>query len=308
MRPVRTALDPLAPAGAGWIPVTDRERLDAALRRAEAGQEVSILPPGLSRDGASVLILGFRSAGRAQWPVANDRRLRDLPPRAAAPRRKRESCTWRRRPTGYVSAWFTHRAAKLNGSSRRTIAFTSTTISSTWAARSGSMRCCASCSCALGRPLHADPSLARVYEGMSSTDRHRFLRRVHSASPGAPQYVLHALGRERDPAVVARALIEGVEATGSFAAEVRDVLYHLQPMANLMFVQDVAVVLLDRVVQGYMSQLVRTPEEVVVETVIRSSSVFGPRGTGELWLDPDFRKRHRMQRTARAYLQIDAQG
>jgi arginine deiminase len=148
--------------------------------------------------------------------------------------------------------------------------------------------------------------LARVYEQMSSTDRGRFLERVHDVSPGAPVWVLRELAAERDPAVVARALIEGVEATNSFAAEVEDALYHLQPMANLIFMQDVAVVLLDRVIQGYMSQLVRMPEEVVVETILRHSAVFGPRGTGEFWIDPAFRERHRMRRAAREYVQIDA--
>ncbi len=148
--------------------------------------------------------------------------------------------------------------------------------------------------------------LARVYEQMSGTDRRRFLQRVHDVSPGAPLYVLSELAKVRDPAVVARALVEGVEASNSFAAEVEDALYHVQPMANLIFMQDVAAVLLDRVVQGYMSQLVRLPEEIVVETVVRLSHVFGPRGTGEFWIDPDFRKRHRMARTAREYVQLDA--
>jgi arginine deiminase len=87
---------------------------------------------------------------------------------------------------------------------------------------------------------------------------------------------------------------------------VKDALYHIQPMANLIFMRDAAAVVLDRVVQGYMSQLVRMPEEIVVETVIRLSSVFGPRGTGEFWIDPAFRERHRMTRTAREYVQIDA--
>jgi arginine deiminase len=148
--------------------------------------------------------------------------------------------------------------------------------------------------------------LARVYEQMSSTDREQFLTSVHDVSPGAPSYVLRQLAEEPDPAVVARALIEGVEATRCFAAEVEDALYHLQPMANLIFMQDVAVVLLDRVVQGYMSQLVRMPEEVVVETVIRRSNVFGPLGSGEFWIDPSFRARHRMRRTAWEYVQLDA--
>lgn len=148
--------------------------------------------------------------------------------------------------------------------------------------------------------------LARVYEQMSGTDRGRFLTRVHDVSPGAPLYVLRELGEERDPLVVARALIEGVEAKSSFAAEVDESLYHLQPMANLMCLQDAAVVVLDRVVQGYMSQLVRLPEEVVIETVIRLSNAFGPRGTGEFWIDPAFRERHRMRRTAHEYVQIDA--
>jgi arginine deiminase len=159
----------------------------------------------------------------------------------------------------------------------------------------------------LGATVHEfSDLLARVYEQMSGTDRERFLERVHDVSPGAPHYVLRDLGAERDPAVVARALIEGVEASNSFAAEVEDALYHLAPMANLIFMQDVAAVLLDRVVQGYMSQLVRMPEEIVVETVIRLSNVFGPRGTGEFWIDPAFRERHRMRRTAREYVQIDA--
>ena len=159
----------------------------------------------------------------------------------------------------------------------------------------------------LGARVHEFTDLlARVYEQMSGSDRRRFLLRVHDVSPGAPLYVLRALERERDPAVVARALVEGVEARESFAAEVEDALYHLQPMANLIFMQDAAAVLLDRVVQGYMSQLVRMPEEIVVETVIRLSNVFGPRGTGEFWIDPAFRERHRMRRTAREYVQIDA--
>lgn len=159
----------------------------------------------------------------------------------------------------------------------------------------------------LGATVHElEDLLARVYETMSGTDRERFLERVHDVSPGAPLYVLRDLAAERDPAVVARALIEGVEAENSFAAEVEDALYHLAPMANLIFIQDVAAVLLDRVVQGYMSQLVRLPEEIVVETVIRLSNVFGPRGTGEFWIDPAFRERHRMRRTAREYVQIDA--
>ena len=148
--------------------------------------------------------------------------------------------------------------------------------------------------------------LARVYQQMSSTDRGQFLESVHDVSPGAPSYVLRQLAEETDPGVVARALIEGVEAARSFAAEVEDALYHLQPMANLIFMQDVAVVLLDRVVQGYMSQLVRMPEEVVVETVIRRSNVFGPLGSGEFWIDPSFRARHRMRRTAWEYVQLDA--
>jgi len=159
----------------------------------------------------------------------------------------------------------------------------------------------------LGARVHEFTDLlARVYEQMSGSDRRRFLQRVHDVSPGAPLYVLRELEKERDPAVVARALIEGVEATNSFAAEVEDALYHIQPMANLMFMSDAAVVLLDRVVQGYMSQLVRMPEEIVVETVIRLSNVFGPRGTGEFWIDPAFRERHRMRRTAREYVQLDA--
>jgi arginine deiminase len=159
----------------------------------------------------------------------------------------------------------------------------------------------------LGARVHEFTDLlARVYEQMSGTDRRRFLQRVHDVSPGAPLYVLRELAKVRDPLVVARALVEGVEATNSFAAEVEDALYHIQPMANLIFMQDAAAVLLDRVVQGYMSQLVRLPEEIVVETVVRLSNVFGPRGTGEFWIDPAFRERHRMRRTAREYVQLDA--
>jgi arginine deiminase len=148
--------------------------------------------------------------------------------------------------------------------------------------------------------------LANVYEQMSSFDRRAFLQKVHDVNPGAPSYVLRDLAEVESAAVVARAIIEGVEATSSFAAAVEDAFYYLEPMANLIFMQDVAVVLLDRVIQGYMSQLVRMPEEVVVETVIRLSSVFGPRGTGEFWIDPDFRARHRMHRSVREYMQIDA--
>lgn len=160
----------------------------------------------------------------------------------------------------------------------------------------------------LGTTVHElGDLLAGVYERMSTTDRARFLEQVHDVSPGAPLFVLKELAAERDPRVVARALIEGVEATNSFAAEVEDVLYHLQPLANLMFMQDAGVVLLDRVVQGYMSQLVRMPEEVVVETVMRNSHVFGPRSSGEFWIDPSFRERHRMRRAAREYVQIDAE-
>lgn len=159
----------------------------------------------------------------------------------------------------------------------------------------------------LGARVHAfGDLLARVYEQMSSTDREQFLASVHDVSPGAPSYVLRQLAEEPEPAVVTQALIEGVEASRSFAAEVEDALYHLQPMANLIFLQDVAVVLLDRVIQGYMSQLVRMPEEVVVETVIRRSKVFGPLGSGEFWIDPSFRARHRMRRTAWEYVQLDA--
>jgi arginine deiminase len=159
----------------------------------------------------------------------------------------------------------------------------------------------------LGCAVHELQDLvADVYESMSSTDRGRFLERVHDVSPGAPVYVLRELAAEADARVVASALIEGVSAQHSFAAEVEDALYHLQPMANLLFLHDTAVVVLDRIVQGYMSQLVRMPEEVLVETVIRQSNVFGPRGTGEFWIDPAFRERHRMRRAAREYVQIDA--
>jgi hypothetical protein len=56
MRHARAPADPPAPTGARWIPVTDRRTLEAALDRAEDGHSVTILPPGLSRDGGAVLI------------------------------------------------------------------------------------------------------------------------------------------------------------------------------------------------------------------------------------------------------------
>jgi arginine deiminase len=148
--------------------------------------------------------------------------------------------------------------------------------------------------------------LAEVYEQMSSFDQRAFLERMHDMNPSAPLFVLRDLSQEHDARRVARALVEGIEAEASFAAEVEDALYYFQPMANLIFMQDAAVVLLDRIVQGYMSQLVRLPEEVVVETVIRLSRVFGPRGSGEFWLDPAFRARHHMRRRVQSYLQIEA--
>ena len=48
--------DPEAPAGARWIPVTDRATLGELLARAVAGEPIDILPPGLSADGHHVLV------------------------------------------------------------------------------------------------------------------------------------------------------------------------------------------------------------------------------------------------------------
>ena len=148
--------------------------------------------------------------------------------------------------------------------------------------------------------------LAGVYDEMSTFDQRAFLDRMHAMNPAAPLHVVGQLAAQRKGSVVARALVEGIGATGSSAAVVDEVPYYFQPLANLVFIQDGAVVLLDRVVPGYMSKLVRLPEEVVIETIIRLSRVFGPRGTGEFWLDPDFRERHRMQRTVESYLEVHA--
>jgi arginine deiminase len=146
--------------------------------------------------------------------------------------------------------------------------------------------------------------LTEVYASMSSYDQRAFLERMHQMNPAAPLHVLRQLAEEPEPRNVAEALVEGVEARGSFAAAIDDTPYFFQPLANLVFMQDAAVVLLDRVVPGFMSKLVRLPEEVVVETVIRLSHVFGPRGSGEWWLDPAFRERHHMRRTVESYLEV----
>ncbi len=44
------------PAGAAWVKVADRDALRALLDAAAAGERIEILPPGLSSDGASVLV------------------------------------------------------------------------------------------------------------------------------------------------------------------------------------------------------------------------------------------------------------
>ena len=53
-RPPTIAED--APAGAAWMPVADRRALRALLDRAASGERIEILPPGLSSDGARVLV------------------------------------------------------------------------------------------------------------------------------------------------------------------------------------------------------------------------------------------------------------
>lgn len=146
--------------------------------------------------------------------------------------------------------------------------------------------------------------LTEVYASMSSSDQRAFLERMHQMNPAAPLHILRQLADEPHARAVAEALVEGVEARGSFAAAIDDTPYFFQPLANLVFMQDAAVVLLDRVVPGFMSKLVRLPEEVIVETVIRLSHVFGPRGSGEWWLDPGFRERHRVRRTVESYLEV----
>jgi hypothetical protein len=50
------AVDPDPPPGARWIPVADRRALADLLHRAAAGEEIDILPPGLSSDGLRVLV------------------------------------------------------------------------------------------------------------------------------------------------------------------------------------------------------------------------------------------------------------
>jgi hypothetical protein len=45
-----------APEGAAWLPVADREALRELLDRAASGERIEILPPGLSDDGARVLV------------------------------------------------------------------------------------------------------------------------------------------------------------------------------------------------------------------------------------------------------------
>ncbi len=53
-RPPTIAED--APQGAAWMPVADRGELRALLDRAASGERIEILPPGLSSDGARVLV------------------------------------------------------------------------------------------------------------------------------------------------------------------------------------------------------------------------------------------------------------
>lgn len=55
MRRPRDA-DPEAPPGAAWIPVDDRGTLDDLLAWASRGEEIDVLPPGLSADGLRVLV------------------------------------------------------------------------------------------------------------------------------------------------------------------------------------------------------------------------------------------------------------
>ncbi|MCK6526878.1 arginine deiminase family protein [Myxococcota bacterium] len=149
--------------------------------------------------------------------------------------------------------------------------------------------------------------LAEVYGRLSRPDREALLDRVYAVNPGAPAYVFGRLARADSPRRVARALIEGVEATGSFSAEVEDALFHLAPMGNVIFMQDAAVVVRDRIVQGYMSRLVRLQEEVVLEEVLQRHEAFGPSGSAKFWLDPDFRARHRMDRRVHDYLRVEAE-
>jgi len=47
-----------APSDARWIPIADRAALRRLLDRAAAGEQIEILPPGLSDDAASVLVRG----------------------------------------------------------------------------------------------------------------------------------------------------------------------------------------------------------------------------------------------------------
>jgi hypothetical protein len=56
MRRPASAPDPDPPAGARWVPVADAPALGDLLRRAQAGEPLSILPPGLSADGQNVLV------------------------------------------------------------------------------------------------------------------------------------------------------------------------------------------------------------------------------------------------------------
>lgn len=54
--------DPEAPPGARWIVARDADALDDLLARAQAGEVIEILPPGLSMDGQRVLVRDARAA------------------------------------------------------------------------------------------------------------------------------------------------------------------------------------------------------------------------------------------------------
>ncbi len=158
----------------------------------------------------------------------------------------------------------------------------------------------------LGVEVHSFKDLLQgVFERMSAPDRREFLTRVREIHPGTSQFVFNRL-EEMEGARVVQALIEGVAAEGSFAAEVEDVAYFVEPMANLLFMQDIAAVVGKKIVQGYMAHLVRLKEEVVMEEILRHHEVFGPSGSAKLWMDPEFRGRHRMARKVYDYLRVEA--
>ena len=56
MRRPGNAPDPTPPEGARWLPVSDLPALAELLRRATAGEVITVLPPGLSADGQNVLV------------------------------------------------------------------------------------------------------------------------------------------------------------------------------------------------------------------------------------------------------------